>query len=336
MLLSKNRPTLRWRSLEREAAESIFGLVADEPQENRGTLKAEYVRWFPESENTTANTYQNILLARAQLNEAKHINDPLNFLNVHDKCSSFSCWNRSGVRTPHWFEFSSVDEFFSHTDLSFPLLLRLNNGVAGMDSMLIQEAQLLHAAVPQILTCAQANKGRGVNTKALCVEFIETQNSDGVRVSYRVIVAGNRVITGYARTCSMSDWVAITTKFTASMWSAWLNANIRCQELMVSHERLFVDAVHSLGLNYQAIDVIEDQEQNLYFLEVQTTYDAGFIGQGHYVPPFFNPYNPELVQLLIERKDEVRDLIPLYVENWLEKYNHFRLCYSAVKELLDA
>ena len=72
-----------------------------------------------------------------------------------------------------------------------------------------------------------------------------------------------------------------------------------------------------------------------YFLEVQTTYDAGFIGAGPYKPPYYNPYNPELLQLIVDREQEFKDKLPLYYYNWLDKREHFRAVYSELKTYLE-
>ena len=52
-------------------------------------------------------------------------------------------------------------------------------------------------------------------------------------------------------------------------------------------------------------------------------------------PPYWNPYKPQiLVDWLINEQKNLQDEIPLYYQNWLDKDNHFDLCYKSLKESL--
>lgn len=335
----------QWRSHEREAAAEVFGGVQDfADASSRAFQEAEVVRWFPPSEAITPEGY---LWMQAQRTKAAHgahfhINDAQHYLRVHDKVETFQVWTKEGIPTPRWFTWeagSFQDVSQGVPGFAPPFLLRLNNGVAGQDSWLVRSWQDLPGALEDVERCYHAVRasGRGAVTRLLCTKFVSTVRQ-GLNVSYRIIVAGGQVITGYARVSHPSDWVAVTNKFHAEMADQWLAANRRCQQIMTEHADLLVRAVGALGLNHQGVDVIEsvpdgpNGQANLYFLEVQTTYDAGFIGCGPYQPPYYNPYNPELVKFLQENRALIEQELPLYTHRWLDKREHFRACYAALKE----
>ena len=51
-------------------------------------------------------------------------------------------------------------------------------------------------------------------------------------MSYRVIVAGNKVVTGYARLSEATDWVAITGKFKYEMGELFIQYQERCNNMI--------------------------------------------------------------------------------------------------------
>ena len=156
----------------------------------------------------------------------------------------------------------------------------------------------------------------------ICVQYIDSIDyKNNVNVSYRIYVAGNKIISGYARISKSSDWVAITGKFKPEKADIWLKYNIKCEELCKKYEEKICTAVHALDLNCQGVDLIIDNKSGeLYFLEVQPTYAAGYPNNyGSYQPPFFNPSYPELVKFLVEEKDFLKSKIPNYYNNWLDK-----------------
>jgi len=151
--------------------------------------------------------------------------------------------------------------------------------------------------------------------------------------SYRIIVAGDKVVTGYARLSPPGDWVAITGKFDEEMAWDWVEANEACQKYMQDNEAEIVHAVKSLGLNFQGVDVIVDQDGKHLFLEVQPDFSCGNARFGD-KPPWFNPSYPKLVKFLHENEVEICERLPMYWDSWLDKNVLFRECFTALKEKL--
>jgi hypothetical protein len=338
MLANINFPgQLSWRSHEYEGAKEAFGEIV----EMSGSAppcgcKLVNFRWFPPSENMGLVGYKCMQILRGNLH-GKHINDPWNYLYVHDKVRCFNMWHAAGIPIPNYHTWEP-GAFCDRAPT--PVLLRLNNGVAGQDSWLARNEEEFWDYLPAVEdACRVARQnGRGVETRLLMTRFIDTQHPDyPLNASYRIIVAGGKVVTGYARVSDPQDWVAVTNKFHSGIADAWLFYNRRCQQIMTEHEALIVKAVEVLGLNHQGVDIIEDGKTGqLYFLEVQTTYDAGFIGAGPYVPPYYNPYNPELVKFLKENDAMIAKELPLYHDAWLDKREHFRRCYKNLAQQFAA
>lgn len=315
----------QWRSHEHAGAMAAFEDVYEVG--GGGVLpNMAVLRWFPPSENCSRELYAQMARMRESVTAPFHINDVRNYKHVHDKLSCFEAWMHAGIPTPGWFEWQP-GQFVPQFEP--PYLLRLNNSVAGYDSWLVREPSQL----PEALAAVEAAHARntGAIPRLLCTKFINTQVVGKLNHSFRIIVAGGKVVTGYARVSDATDWVAVTNKFNREMAESWLHCNQLCQRIMTQHEETIVRAVEVLGLNHQGVDVISDAAGQLYFLEVQTTYDAGFIGCGHYKPPFYNPYNPELVEFIKNNAAEIERELPLYFFNWLEKAQHFRVCYQNLR-----
>ena len=66
----------------------------------------------------------------------------------------------------------------------------------------------------------------------MCIEFINTiDNKRNVNVSYRIHVAGNKVISGYARVVS-DNWLAITAgSFKIEFIDNWIYYNLNVKNL---------------------------------------------------------------------------------------------------------
>jgi hypothetical protein len=341
MLANINFPgQLQWRSHEYEGAKEAFGEIVEMPphtpyDSTPDKMGAQAFRWFPPSENMGAVGYACMQTLRDNLH-GNHINDARNYLYVHDKVSCFDKWYDAGIPIPNY----KTWEPGTLVGNPYPVLLRLNNGVAGQDSWLVRTEDEFWDYLPIVEDACRVAKrnGRGVHTRLLMTRFIDTQHPDyPLNASYRIIVAGGKVVTGYARVSDPQDWVAVTNKFHSGIADAWLFYNHRCQQIMTEHEALIVQAVEVLGLNHQGVDIIEDGKTGqLYFLEVQTTYDAGFIGAGPYVPPYYNPYNPELVKFLKENDAMIAKELPLYHDAWLDKREHFRRCYKNLAQQFAA
>ena len=338
MLININFPgQLQWRSHEYAGAKDAFGEVIDgATMSNPRVAKADAFRWFPPSEEIGTIGYVWMQEQRSLAPNGKyHINDARHYLGMHDKLIAFETWHNAGLPIPQHFQFATADEFHSRWDGTpnyYPILLRLNNSVAGYDSWLVRSRAELQPALDALVAChgRHVAAGRGINTRMMCVEFIDTRRPDcPLNVSYRISVAGGKVVTGYARVSDPQDWVAVTNKFHAGIADAWLAANRRCHQIMLHQANLLVKAVAATGMNHQGLDLIEDgRTGKLYFLETQTTYDAGFINAGPYQPPYYNPYNRELVKFIQENSALLQKEIPLYYNAWLDKREHFRQCYA--------
>ena len=76
---------------------------------------------------------------------------------------------------------------------------------------------------------------------------------------------------------------------------------------MTDWKDLLCKSIKVLGLNVQGIDVILDRDDNLYFLEIQPTYNAGYeepFNRHHpYKPPFYHPYKDDLIKFIMSNKE---------------------------------
>tara|TARA_Y100001935_G_scaffold252888_1_gene257758 strand:+ start:452 stop:1555 length:1104 start_codon:yes stop_codon:yes gene_type:complete len=357
-VISANRSKLRapknWRIFEKESLEKYFGKVIDTNGEDGYSVletyekykdSIEYIRWYPDPELLTKKEYLGMLYQDYKIGDLKYlINSPKGFINVQSKEEAFKVWKRNEVRTPAFFSFSNELDFqfnFENSNIDFPFLIRLNNDVAGNGSYLVERQSDLKKNLKKLFKNYKEHckKNIGINTKLICVEYIDTVDyKKNVNVSYRIHVAGNKIISGYARISSASDWVAITGKFERKDAEKWIEYNILCEKMCKKHEAEICKAIQVLGLNYQGIDIIIGNENNkIYFLEVQPTYATGYNknGYGQYYPPFYNPSYPNLVKFLIEEKKYLEKIIPMYYNRWLDKKEHFNLAYKYLKEYLN-
>jgi len=332
----------QWRSFEREGAEKAFGEVVDAQNASHAAVaKADAIRWFPPSEEISNDGWSWMIQERNEAGgvnrDADHINDAYSYENMHDKLLAMEVWSDYKIPTVPHFKFTNREDFYDRgiqrpLVIGGPFLLRLNNSVAGQESWLVSGNTQIGPCLEAVLDAHRRHTqaGRGVGTSMFCAKFIDTRHPDyNLNCSYRIIVAGGKVVTGYARVSDPNDWVAVTNKFHSTIADAWMYHNRRCQQIMIEKADLLVRAVECLGLNHQGLDLIEEPSTgNLYFLETQTTYDAGFIGVGHYCPPYYNPYNPELLKFIGENKAEIERDLPLYYNFWLDKRAHFERCYQ--------
>ena len=339
-------PDRSWRVFERESLEKHFGLsidvdngdghsILDAYEKYKDTI--EYIRWFPCSETTTAKEYQSILNQNSQLDLKYITNSAKGFLAVQSKEETFRIWEKSGINCPKYFTYKNKEDFykkFSESLIDYPFLIRVNNSVSGDDTVLVREKLELNSALSKI---EKSNQNRvGINRKMMCIQFINTIDKDrNVNVSYRIHVAGNKIISGYGRVVSKDNWLAITAgSFKIEHIDNWIYYNKLCQKIMTEKEQEIVNAVHALNLNHQGVDLVLDEDtKKLCFLEVQPTYAAGYPKDGYYgyYPPFYNPSDPNLVKFLIQNKSELEQKIPMYYFNWLDKKNHFHLVYKELK-----
>ena len=257
-------PGTRWRVFEKECLQKHLGTVIDiklgdkqktheiAKQDLRGTT----IFWRLNSDEITKSDLQLALEHREILKNCKMINDPVNHLHIHAKESAFAKWKEDAVSIPEF----QVIEKPSDIKLSFPFLIRLNNQVTGRSSFLVKNQEELSAAWPRLESDYKSSIKSKPFTKKIAVQFIDASKEEGkYNLSYRIIVAGNKVITGYARLSPASDWVAITGKFKAPMGDLFIKYQQRCQNMIDKNHDKIVEAVHSIGMNLQGVDIIEDQ-----------------------------------------------------------------------------
>jgi glutathione synthase/RimK-type ligase-like ATP-grasp enzyme len=337
---------VRWRVFEKEALEKHFGPTIDvnipfkdTRQEQIWAEQCEYATWRPNTEMTKDEDVQWMVEMEERLG-LKNFNSPKNFYKYHAKDEAFKVWEKEGIPVPPYFMFANMTEFREKIDtLQFPVILRINNACAAEGSYFCKtrgEADRFAALVTrdQILASAKFS-----HTKMMCVQYINTNKegmlaTKGYNSSYRVIVAGDKVVTGYARLSDPSDWVAITGKFTPDMGKDFVKANAECEEFIKTNEEQIVKAVHSLGLNHQGVDIIRDTDGNPYYLEVQPGYSTGYANDEAWQIPYYNPSYPELVKFLTGNESTLKKEIPLYFNYWLDKERLFDTVYSNLKEHL--
>tara|TARA_R100001509_G_C4852469_1_gene210555 strand:- start:217 stop:1221 length:1005 start_codon:yes stop_codon:yes gene_type:complete len=318
-----------WRPHEFESARKHFG----NPTNNLNESNILFSRNNTESLNMDT-LKACIALEQSFLKSHSHdgnskiiINSSANYGNSNNKDECFSIWEKNNIPHPKTIVVNSYSDLEGR---KYPYLLRLNDGVTGEDTFLVENDRDLEIYYPQIKLAF--SKKQRINTKIICVNFIDTSTSDGYNLSYRVVASGNSVICGYARISD--DWLAITKQFTENKKEAFLRENKKLERIIVKNKELILKAMHLTGHQHVGLDIIPDQNGNIYFLEIQPFY---FCGATHRTdPPFWNPYKPkELVNWLIQDRENLEKEIPTYYNMWLNKENHFDACYKSLREYAD-
>lgn len=335
---------VRWRVFERETLEDTFGefsvIKAGDLESTAHFVDSEIVYWLPNSDEVDSNLLQKIYYQRDMLDKSRHFNDARFYMNYHDKASTFNIWNKEGVPTPRYCEFKSLEDLREKREFDFPFLIRLNNNVNGKDSylvfnedQLIQDFKLLESKFKQTID-------KKSYTKMIAVELIDTTKENRYNHSYRIISTDKKVITGYARICEKPDiskynrgpngsWSAFTGKFKNHMSEDFIKYQRRVQKIIEKNENLITKAVSSLGMSVQGLDVVEDQEGSLFFLESQPGFSTGY----HNSPkPFYNPNQSNLVNFILENQSRFENECPLYYKTWLNKKNLFKQVFKNLKE----
>ena len=348
-----SKPPKNWRIFEKENMEKHFGPVLDVNGEDGHSVydafkeykdTIEYIRWYPCPESCTEEEYNGMIKQNEYINnELGYLkvmpyltNSVVGFNAVQSKEVCFQEWKKHGVNCPDFFVYDSEEEFYeklSVAEFDFPFLIRVNNSVGGKETHIIREQKEIKPALHDIMI--HGKNEVGIKRRMMCVNFVNTIDRD-VNVSYRIHVAGNKVISGYGRVVPKDNWLAITAgSFRPEQIDNWVYYNKLCEQLMREREEEIVKAVHSLKLNHQGVDVVMDEDtKELCFLEVQPTYASGYpqVGWCGYHPPFYNPSDPNLVMFLQQNKSVLEKEIPMYYNNWLDKNNHFDLVYKELKE----
>ena len=350
-----NRANKNWRIFEKESLERYFGPVLDVNGEdgksvveayNRYKNSIEYIRWYPDPELITLQEYNGMVNQSNAIGNIPYItNSAKGFINVQCKEEAFKVWKDNKIHCPDFFTFENEKDFFvqqEHHKVSLPFLLRVNNSVNGYHSFAVYKEEDIKPTLKKLdsLFTNYTKTNSRIKTTKMCIHLFQTADKEkGINSSFRVHVAGDKVISGYARVVDNTDWCAITSgKFKSKNIDHFIEHNILCEEIMNNFEQEIVRAVHTLGLNHQGVDIIIDKQTNeLVFLEVQPTYSSGYPpnGGGSYRPPYYNPYDPFLVSFLTENKQELSKLFPKYYFNWLDKKNHFDLVYKNLKSYID-
>lgn len=351
---SPQRASKNWRVFEKESMEKHFGPVLDvNGEDGISVLKAfnkhrdtvDYIRWYPDPELVTEEEYNGMLEQDNATGYLPYItNSAEGFKFVQSKEKTFKRWKESGIYCPDFFSFEDARDFYKQQEIhkiEYPFLIRLNNSVSGKHTYLIREENQLNDALTKLdksFVNYTKNNAR-ISTKRICVKLINSVDKDRkVNSSFRIHVAGNKVISGYGRVVDQNDWLAITAgKFKKEHIDNFVYYNTFCEKVMTEYKDELVNAVKSLNLNHQGVDVIYDfDNKKLCFLEVQPTYASGYPhGGGNYRPPYYNPYDSTLVSYLQKNEAEWINLFPRYYRNWLDKKNHFNIVYKTLKDYIS-
>ncbi len=311
-----------WRPFELEAAKKHLGPIEQDFSKsdillcrtNTETVTPAVLKRCVETERT----FKNQSTKKAVINPSENYR----FANNKDAC--FSVWKANNIPHP---ECKIIKSRKDLDGVELPYLLRLNDGVTGEDTYLVEDSKDIDSCYEKVEK-AFMTKAR-IDTKMICVKFIDTSTVDGYNLSYRIIAAGNKVICGYARISD--DWLAITKQFTDDKKEAFVRENKKLEDILKTHENTIVSAMKTAGHHHVGLDVIPDQEGNIYILEIQPFYFCG--NTNRTTAPYWNPYKPpELVNWLVSEEEYLKKQIPTYYERWLNKEQHFDACYRAIKE----
>ena len=315
-----------WRPYEKQACEKYF-------DETYHADMSDVLIWRHNTENVTAQELKYCTDIEQSFNGIV-INPMSSFNYTRDKQACFDTWSKNNISIPTSFEFTDKKDFYNKLNIDVPFLLRLNDRATGECTYLVETSTDIESNLDKLINDYNSKKNH--STKMICVEFIDTKINNK-NISFRIHVAGNKVISGYARLSN--DWLALSPKFTIDMKVDFIEQQKRLYNIINNNREQIINAVHVLGLHHQGVDVIAGPDDKIYFLEVQPFY---FSGRPKGVPnptnpPFFNPTKPpELIDWLITDKDNLSKEVPFYFENWLNKENHFDLCYRELREYADS
>lgn len=307
-----------WRPEEKKNIEKYFNITND-------INSADILYWRVNTESVTQNELQKYLSIEKNF-KGKVINSMNSFKYTNDKIECFKKWKEHGIPIPEYFEFTNENDFYDKlkkSNITFPFLIRTTDSVTGEDTYLINKNEELHSSLIKL---------KSKNNRKFCIKFINTSIKDNNNIyyrSYRVIYSCNKIINGYARLGK--NWLAITAKFDIGMKNKWLECNIHCNTFLEKNKEIIIKSCQILNLQHVGIDIIENENGDIFFLEVQPFYFCG--NKNRTIPPFWNPYKPkELVDWLINDRNHLKKKIPNYYSYWLNKDNHFNECY---KQLYD-
>ena len=326
---NKHNPN-NWRPHELEALQQHFETVNVIGVEDIDKVEPKCVLWRLSAEKTQANQLDACLNKEAKWWGIPQVNRPSGWIHAHAKDHAFRRWLQHTIPVPEWGYVNTVEDMIKlHGKL--PVLVRINYANTGDGSLLCKTPSDLITAwqsIPAWYMDAFRRYGPGVDRNIIWAKFIN-HKYEGLRYSYRIIVSCGEIVTAYARTCPADNWLAITSKFRPEDGETWFALNKRCMDWCNDNEQYIVRAVTCLGLDWQGVDVIFDDNGQPFFLEVQPDYSSGNPRYGDKAP-WYNPSYPQLVKFLKDNWDRVQSDLPMYANRWLDKKNHFEVCASTV------
>lgn len=334
------------RVFEEKNLQLVFGdVVLCSPERCLEVVKAtgaRYVYWRPDTEKTNGTRWSYYCKIAKELDGLgiKHINHPDNLPFAQNKAVCFKRWFTEVIPTPDYFIYNSKERYYGGLNdyyIKPPFLVRLSNDNTGRSSVLVLHNSEIKSAFNQVESWASNPAfGGGITTNKLVVKFYPTNEPRyEYNYSYRIIVAADKVVAGYARVSrydptKRDSWVAITGKFSKHDGPAWFHYNRKCQEFMEENNDLIIQSVKCLGLNFQGVDVIIDREtQEPLFLEVQPGFSVGYPNHPGWGLPYYNPSYPELVKFIKDNIEQIQEVLPLYTI-WLDKDKMFRHAFAAL------
>lgn len=330
-VLNKN---VRWRVFEKEGVENNFGKIQDlYPCDlDSSDIEDGIIFWKLSTEDTTPEELKICLSFESRTNN-NHINPPSGWLNCHAKESCFKIWKDNGISCPNYFEFNDLDDLREKINHNYPHLIRLNNLCAGRGTYLISNEKEIEPCFRRLEE--DFNNNRNNSTKKICVEFIDTKDTKGRNSSYRIIAAGEKVITGYARVNQGDHWNVTTASFSHDFnrfAQDFIEYNELCHEIISTYEKDIIEAVRLTNNHHVGLDIIRDPSGKIYFIEIQPGYQTGYPDSPG---PFYNPTKRDMVKYLLDNKENLKGRLPLYYNNWLDKETHFNKVFKELKRCLD-
>lgn len=343
--------SVRWRVYEKEKLVKHLGNFYDIPVGDIDSTKKvlevlkgdlNYVYWRPNSDETNMSLYTRMQRQRDlfDFTDCKHINDVRYYKNYHAKELTFNIWKDNFVNAPSFITFENLEELRQKKNFDFPFLIRLNNCVNGKSSFLVFNEQQLENDYKILKKHYEIGKINSNFTKMIAVEYLDASKEDKkYTCSYRIISTDKKIITGYARLCELpkgsefnrgpnGNWSAFTGKFKPWMAEDFVKYQKRCQQILQNKEQEILRAINSINMSAQGIDIIEDQQDNIYFLESQPGFSTGYANSPK---PFYNPHYPELVKFLVNNEEYLKKEIPMYYNLWLNKENLFDNVMKSLK-----
>ena len=333
-----------WRPFEKESMQEYFGnitVVGPEDMENweREGAKHDIIYWHLDAEKTPWAMVQKCIEVADKFETVgkSQINHPKGWVCAHAKDKAYEAWQAAGIPTLKFFTFDSPEEFLEkQNQIGYPMLIRVNDGNTGEGSAYIADedtAKRFMEVMPAINGHMTEKYGPGVGRTWIAAEFVDHVKY-GYRYSCRIIVAGNKVVTGYARPGDPAKWAANDDTYMSEQEAAFVQLNKECQAFCEQQEGLLVEALRVLGVNYEGVDVIFRDDGSPVFLEIQPDFDCGNPRRGD-GPPWYNPSNrtgAELVKFISDNEEMFKKELSMYYFNWLDKRNLFDECHKALLE----